>query len=228
MGQKIHPKGLRLGIIEEWDSFWYSGKQDFSRLLKEDYDIRKHLKYILFRAGIARIKITRKANQVQIDIYSAKPGLIIGRGGKEIAAVRDDLIKRVGKQVQLDVHEEKNPDANALLLAESIAAQLEKRISFRRAMKQGVSRAMRAGARGVKLMVAGRLGGSEIARTEKYRLGRVPLHTLRARIDYGFTEAMTMYGKIGVKCWIYKGEVLPTVTAKEKEKVASGTGTGEN
>lgn len=228
MGQKIHPKGLRLGIIEEWDSFWYSGKQGFARLLKEDYDIRKHLKYILFRAGIARIKITRKANQVQIDIYSAKPGLIIGRGGKEIAAVRDDLIKRVGKQVQLDVHEEKNPDANALLLAESIAAQLEKRISFRRAMKQGVSRAMRAGAKGVKLMVAGRLGGSEIARTEKYRLGRVPLHTLRARIDYGFTEAMTMYGKIGVKCWIYKGEVLPTVTVKEKEKVVSGTGTGEN
>ena len=228
MGQKIHPKGLRLGIIEEWDSFWYSGKQDFARLLKEDWDIRKHLKHILFRAGIARIKITRKANQIQIDIYSAKPGLIIGRGGKEIAAVRDDLIKRVGKQVQLDVHEEKNPDANALLLAESIAAQLEKRISFRRAMKQGVSRAMRAGAKGVKLMVAGRLGGSEIARTEKYRLGRVPLHTLRARIDYGFTEAMTMYGKIGVKCWIYKGEVLPTVTVKEKEKTTSGTGTGQN
>ncbi|MFA4844396.1 MAG: 30S ribosomal protein S3 [Candidatus Margulisiibacteriota bacterium] len=224
MGQKIHPKGLRLGIIEEWDSFWYSGKQDFPRLLKEDYDIRKHLKNILFRAGIARIKITRKANQIQIDIYSAKPGLIIGRGGKEIAAVREDLMKKVGKQVQLDVHEEKNPDANALLLAESIAAQLEKRISFRRAMKQGVSRAMRAGAKGVKLMVAGRLGGSEIARTEKYRLGRVPLHTLRARIDYGFTEAMTMYGKIGVKCWIYKGEVLPTV--KEKEK--SGTSTGQN
>jgi len=226
MGQKIHPKGLRLGIIEEWDSFWYSGKQDFARLLKEDYDIRKHLKNILFRAGIARIKITRKANQIQIDIYSAKPGLIIGRGGKEIAAVREDLMKKVGKQVQLDVHEEKNPDANALLLAESIAAQLEKRISFRRAMKQGVSRAMRAGAKGVKLMVAGRLGGSEIARTEKYRLGRVPLHTLRARIDYGFTEAMTMYGKIGVKCWIYKGEVLPTVTVKEKEK--SGTSTGQN
>lgn len=227
MGQKVHPKGLRLGIIEGWESFWYANDQEFKKMLVEDVEIRKYLKNSLYKAGIALIKISRKANQIEIDLFTAKPGLIIGKGGKEIAAIRDDLVKRFGKQVQLNVHEERNPEASAVLLAENIASQLERRISFRRAMKQTVSRALRAGAKGVKVMVGGRLGGSEIARSEWYRMGRVPLHTLRAKIDYGFAEAMTLYGKIGVKAWVYKGDILPEVKAKveEKEKATGGTGT---
>jgi small subunit ribosomal protein S3 len=231
MGQKVHPKGFRLGIIEGWESFWYANDQEFKKLLTEDIEIRKYLKNSLYKAGISLVKISRKANQIEIDLYTAKPGLIIGKGGKEVAAIRDDLVKRFGKQVQLNVHEERNPESCAVLIAENVASQLERRISFRRAMKQTVSRALRAGAKGVKIMVGGRLGGSEIARSEWYRMGRVPLHTLRAKIDYGFAEAMTLYGKIGVKAWVYKGEVLPE--AKEKpldkargEKVTnSGTGT---
>ena len=236
MGQKVHPKGLRLGIIEDWESFWYANDQDFAKMLAEDIEVRKYLKNNLYKAGISKIKITRKANQIEIDLYTAKPGLIIGKGGKEVAAIRDELVKRFGKQVQLNVHEERNPETSGVLLAENIAAQLERRISFRRAMKQVVSRAMRAGAKGVKVMCGGRLGGAEIARSEKYRMGRVPLQTLRANIDYGFAEAMTLYGKIGVKVWVYKGEVLPAAKAKEqakeqdqaKEKTSGGTGTGEN
>lgn len=208
MGQKVHPKGLRLGIIETWESFWYAGDQEFSKILLEDIQLRKYLKEHLYKAGIAKIKISRKANQIEIDLFTAKPGLIIGRGGKEIAAIREALAKRTGKQIQLNVHEEKNPDTCAILVAENIAAQLEKRISFRRAMRQSVTRSLRAGAKGIKVMVGGRLGGSDIARSEKYRMGRVPLQTLRANIDYGFAEAMTMYGKIGVKVWIYKGDIL--------------------
>jgi small subunit ribosomal protein S3 len=233
MGQKVHPKGLRLGIIEDWESFWYANDQEFKKMLAEDVEIRKYLKNNLYKAGIALIKISRKANQVEIDLYTAKPGLIIGKGGKEVAAIRDDLVRKFGKQVQLNVHEEHNPEACAVLLAENIAAQLERRISFRRAMKQTVSRALRAGAKGAKVMVGGRLGGAEISRSEWYRVGRVPLHTLRAKIDYGFAEAMTLYGKIGVKAWVYKGDILPEVKAnptivgkaEEKEKATGGTGT---
>jgi small subunit ribosomal protein S3 len=216
MGQKIHPKGLRIGIIENWDSFWYANAQEYSKFLAEDFVLRKHLKNSLFKAGISRIFIGRKANQVEIDLHTARPGLIIGRGGKEVAAIREDLMKRTGKQVQLNIHEESKPEACAVLMAEYIAAQLEKRVSYRRAMRQAVSKALRAGAKGVKVRCAGRLGGAEIARKEWYRVGRVPLHTLRAKIDYGTAEAMTLYGKIGIKVWLFKGEVL-----KEKDKIVA-------
>lgn len=224
MGQKVHPKGLRLGIIEEWDSYWYADDQNFKKLLQEDVELRSFLKNTLYKAGVSRIKISRKANQIEVDLNTAKPGLIIGKGGKEVAALREQLIKKLGKTVQLNIHEEPNPDSCAVLMAENIAQQLEKRISFRRAMKQGVSRSLRAGSKGIKIMCGGRLDGAEIARSEWYRSGRVPLQTLRARIDYGFAEAMTLYGKIGIKVWIYKGEVLPEV----KETTKSGTNTIEN
>jgi small subunit ribosomal protein S3 len=221
MGQKAHPRGLRLGIIEKWDSFWYANDQEFAKVLLEDINLRKYLKNILYKAGISRIIISRKANQIEIDLFTAKPGLIIGKGGKEITAVREELMRRTGKPIQLNVHEETNPDLSAILVAENIAAQLERRIAFRRAMKQAVTRSLRSGAKGIKIMCGGRLGGAEIARSEWYRMGRVPLHTLRARIDYGFAEAMTLYGKIGVKVWIYKGDVLPET--KEKKNLGTGT-----
>jgi len=208
VGQKIHPKGLRLGISEDWDAVWYAGKQEFGKYLIEDVGMRKYLKNTLYRAGIARIRISRRANQIQVDIYSARPGLIIGKGGKDIAVIRDELVKRYGKQISINILEEKNAEASAQLLAEGIASQLEKRIAHRRAMKQAISRGLRAHAKGVKVAVSGRLGGAEIARYEWYRVGRVPLHTLRAIIDYGFTEAMTIYGKIGIKVWVYKGDLL--------------------
>ena len=226
MGQKIHPKGFRLGVIEGWESFWYASDQEFAKLLIEDINIRKYLKDSLYKAGISRIILSRKANQIEVDLYTAKPGLIIGKGGKEVAAIREDLTKKFGKTVQLNVHEETNPEASAQLVAENMASQLERRISFRRAMKQSVTRALRSGAKGVKIMCGGRLDGAEIARSEWYRMGRVPLHTLRAKIDYGFAEAMTLYGKIGIKCWIYKGDILPAV--KVKEKTDSGSSTQEN
>jgi small subunit ribosomal protein S3 len=233
MGQKIHPKGFRLGVIEGWESFWYANDQEFGKLLIEDVEIRKYLKDSLYKAGIARILISRKANQIEVDLYTAKPGLIIGKGGKEVAAIREDLTKKFGKAVQLNVHEELNPESSAQLVAENVAGQLERRISFRRAMKQTVSRALRSGAKGIKIMCGGRLDGAEISRSEWYRMGRVPLHTLRAKIDYGFAEAMTLYGKIGVKTWVYKGDVLPTKKksldfARDKENGTSGTGTKEN
>lgn len=230
MGQKVHPKGLRLGIIEDWESFWYADDQNFARMLAEDIELRKYLKNSLYKAGISKIRITRRANQIEIDLYTAKPGLIIGKGGKEVSAIREELVKKAGKQVQLNVYEEPQPDSCAVLLAENIALQIERRVAFRRVMKQAVARALRAGAKGIKVMCAGRLGGAEIARCEWYRVGRVPLHTLRAKIDYGFAEAMTLYGKIGVKVWVYKGDVLPearTAASKEEEKT-SGTGTGKN
>jgi small subunit ribosomal protein S3 len=242
MGQKVHPKGLRLGIHEDWESFWYANDQEFAKLLAEDIELRRYLKNNLYKAGISQIKIVRKANQIEINLYTAKPGLIIGKGGKEVAAIREELMKKVGKQVQLNVHEEPNPDACAVLLAETIAAQLERRVAFRRAMKQAVARALRAGAKGIKVMCGGRLGGAEIARSEWYRVGRVPLQTLRAKIDYGFAEAMTLYGKIGVKVWVYKGEVFSEravssaaaetssmakerASVSEQGKVTSGTST---
>jgi small subunit ribosomal protein S3 len=214
MGQKIHPKGFRIGVIENWDSFWYASDQQYSTILAEDLALRKYLKNNLYKAGISRIFIGRKANQIEIDIHTARPGLIIGKGGKEVAAIREALMKKTGKQIQLNINEESKPEACAVLVAEYVASQLERRISYRRAMKQAVSKALRSGGKGVKIMVAGRLGGSEIARKEWYRVGRVPLHTLRAKVDYGFAEAMTLYGKIGVKVWVFKGEQL-----KEKHKL---------
>ncbi len=221
MGQKIHPKGLRVGVIEGWDSFWYADDKEYGKLLAEDIKLRRYLKNNLYRAGISRIKMGRKANQIEIDLYTAKPGLIIGKGGKEVAAIREALLKKTGKQIQLNIHEEPASQTCAVLVAENIAFQLERRIAYRRAMKQAISKVLRAGGKGVKLMCGGRLGGSEIARKEKYRAGRVPLQTLRAQIDYGFAEAMTIYGKIGVKVWVYKGEVL-----KEK-KVAAAIGSAQ-
>lgn len=215
MGQKIHPKGLRVGIIESWDSFWYADDREYSKLLAEDLRLRRYLKNNLYKAGISRIKIGRKANQIEVDLFTAKPGLIIGKGGKEVAAIREDLLRKTGKQVQLNIHEETSPQICAVLVAENIAFQLEKRVAYRRVMKQAVAKVFRSGGKGVKVVCGGRLAGSEIARKEKYRSGRVPLQTLRADIDYGFAEAMTIYGKIGVKVWIYKGEVL-----KQKAKTS--------
>lgn len=210
MGQKVNPKGLRIGIIRDWDSRWYAEK-DFQNLLHEDIRVRRFLKKKLYGAGIASIEIERAANRLKITVHTAKPGIVIGRGGAEVENVRKELATMTGKQVSLNIQEIKKPELEAQLVAENVAAQLEKRVSFRRAMKQAVSRAMRLGAQGIRIACAGRLGGAEIARTEWYSEGKVPLHTLRANIDYGFAEANTTYGKIGVKCWIYKGEVLPEV-----------------
>lgn len=215
MGQKCHPRGLRIGIIETWDSNWYAGKKEYSSLLLEDRKVRNYIKQNLYKAGISKVKISRRANQIEVNVYSAKPGLIIGRGGREVAIVREELVKLTGKQVELNIQEESNPEVCAQLVAENVALQLEKRIAYRRAMKQAVAKSLRSGAKGIKIMCGGRLNGAEIARSEWYRKGRVPLQTLRARIDYGFAEAMTVYGKIGVKVWIYKGDALT-----EKEAVA--------
>ncbi len=213
MGQKIHPRGLRLGIVDDWDSNWYAEGQAYSDNLLEDSKIRTFLKNKLYKAGVSKIRIARRANQIEIDIHTAKPGLIIGKGGRDIAAVRDEVVLLTKKQTQINIKEENNPEANAQLVSENIALQLEKRVMFRRAMRQAVMKALRSGAKGIKVMVAGRLGGAEIARSEWYRKGRVPLHTLRAKIEYGFCEAMTLYGKIGVKVWVYKGDVLPQAEA---------------
>lgn len=216
MGQKVHPKGLRLGIIRDWDSRWYAGKE-YKTLLHEDLKIREFIKKRLYQAGIASVEIERAANRIKVIVNTAKPGIVIGRGGAEVEALRKDLERLTGKQVNLNIAEIKKPELNAQLVAENIAAQLEKRIAFRRAMKQAVGRAMRLGAQGIKIACGGRLAGAEIARTEWYSEGKVPLHTLRADIDYGFAEANTTYGKIGVKVWIYKGEVLP-----ERARVREG------
>jgi len=221
MGQKIHPRGQRLGIIEDWDSVWYAERGEYADRLSEDLKLRKYLKNSLYKAGISKVVIKRRANQIEIDIFTAKPGLIIGKGGRDIAAVRDSIVKMTGKQVQLNVQEEAKPEASAQLLAESIASQIERRVAYKRAMKQAVTKALRSGAKGIKVMCAGRLAGSEIARKEWYRRGRVPLHTLRAKIEYGFTEAMTIYGKIGVKVWVYKGEVLDKTKSAVEIKEAA-------
>jgi len=219
MGQKVNPRGFRLGVIETWDSIWFAGKKEYSALMLEDVRLRKFLKNNLYKAGISKIKISRRANQIEINVFSAKPGLVIGRGGREVAALREELVKQTGKQVELNISEEGNPEVCAQLVAENIAQQLEKRIAFRRAMKQAVAKALRSGAKGIKVMCGGRLNGAEIARSEWYRKGRVPLQTLRARIDYGFAEAMTVYGKIGVKTWIYKGDALTEKEAAAGEVV---------
>ncbi|HEY9721757.1 MAG TPA: 30S ribosomal protein S3 [Oscillatoriaceae cyanobacterium] len=209
MGQKIHPIGLRLGINRTWSSRWYADTKNYPALVLEDSKIRKFVKKKLFSAGISRIDIERKADQLEVQIHTAKPGVIVGRGGAGIDTLRKDLTTLTGKKVQVNVLEVQRIEADAQLVAENIAAQLEKRIAFRRAMKQSMMRATKSGAKGIKVMVAGRLGGAEIARTEWLREGRIPLHTLRADIDYGFAEGKTLYGVIGVKVWIFKGEVLP-------------------
>lgn len=208
MGQKVNPHGLRVGVIKDWDSRWFAKDKDFGDTLVEDYNLRKHLKKKLYGAGVPKIEIERDASKVRIHIHCAKPGMVIGKGGAEIEKLRLECEKILNKPVAINIVEVKSPDLNAQLVAENIAQQLEKRISFRRAMKQAIGRAMRFGAKGIKTQVGGRLGGAEIARTEQYHEGTIPLQTIRADIDYGFAEAATTYGRIGIKVWIYKGEVL--------------------
>ena len=208
MGQKVNPHGLRVGVIKNWDSRWFAKDAQFGDLLVEDYNIRKVLKKKLYDAGVAAIEIERTQKDVKIILQVARPGLVIGKGGELIEKLQAEMSKMIAKPVKISIIELKNPDTNAQLVAENIASQLEKRISFRRAMKQSMGRAMRMGAKGIKTCCSGRLGGAEIARTEHYHEGTIPLQTLRADIDYGFAEANTTYGKIGVKVWIYKGEVL--------------------
>ena len=208
MGQKVNPHGLRVGVIKDWDSRWYARNEKVGDLLVEDYKLRKELKKRLYSAGVPKIEIERDNAKIRIYVHCARPGIVIGKGGEEIEKLRAELEKKLGKSVVLNIVEVKNPDTNAQLVAENIAQQLEKRIGFRRAMKNAMGRAMRAGALGIKTSVSGRLGGAEIARTEHYHDGTIPLQTLRADIDYGFAEAATTYGRIGVKVWIYKGEVL--------------------
>ncbi len=210
MGQKVNPHGLRVGVIKDWSSRWYAKDRDFSDLLIEDNKIRKHIKKTQYSTGISKIEIERSANRITLFIYTGKPGRIIGKGGSGIDALRKQLQKMTGKNININIMEVKNIDTDAQLVAENIALQLERRIAFRRAMKQALTRAMRGGAEGIKTQVSGRLNGAEIARTEHYSDGNVPLQTLRANIEYGTAEADTTYGKIGVKVWINKGEVLPT------------------
>ncbi len=209
MGQKVNPHGIRVGVIKGWDTQWYADKKNFSVFLKEDYEIRTFVKEKYYAAAISRIAIERAANRIAVTIYTARPGVLIGKQGAEIEVIKNDLSKIAkGKQIGINIIEVKKPDCDAQLVAESIASQLEKRASFRRCMKQAISRAMRLGAKGVKAMVSGRLDGAEIARTEHYHEGSIPLQTLRADIDYGFAVARTTFGAIGIKVWIYKGEVL--------------------
>ncbi|MBR6219584.1 MAG: 30S ribosomal protein S3 [Clostridia bacterium] len=208
MGQKVNPHGLRVGVIKDWDSRWYAREDKVGDLLVEDYNIRKYLKTSLYSAGIAKIEIERDNAKVKINLHCSRPGVVIGKGGQEIEKLRQKVADMIGKNVALNIIEIRSPDLNAQLVAENIAAQLEKRISFRRAMKQAMQRATRLGAKGIKCMCAGRLGGAEIARSETYHEGTIPLQTLRADIEYGFAEANTTYGKVGCKVWIYKGEVL--------------------
>ena len=208
MGQKVHPNGLRVGVIKNWDSRWFVRDEKFGDLIVEDYNIRKYLKKLLYTAGVPKIEIERDSLKVRIFIHCAKPGMVIGKGGTEIEKLRINLEKMISKPVSLNIVEVKSVDTNAQLVAENIAMSLERRVSFRRAMKQAIGRTMKFGAKGIKVSVSGRLGGAEIARTEHYHEGTIPLQTIRADIDYGFAEACTTYGRIGVKVWIYKGEVL--------------------
>lgn len=218
MGQKVHPHGLRVGVIKDWDSKWYANDKDFADNLVEDNKIREYVKSTLFTAGISKIEIERAAKRVKLNIHTAKPGMVIGKGGQGIESLKKGIQQFVqDKNILINIVEIKNAENNAQLMAENIAAQLEKRISFRRAMKQTIQRAMKTGAKGVKTACSGRLGGAEIARTEQYHEGTIPLQTLRADIDYGFAEADTTYGKIGVKVWVYKGEVLPTKKINKEE-----------
>ncbi len=217
MGQKVHPIGIRLGIVKDWNSKWYADKDGFADTLFTDLQIRDYLKKRLSHASVSRIQIERPAKNARITIHSARPGIVIGKRGEDIERLRVDVAKMMGVPVHINIEEIRKPELDAQLVSESVAQQLEKRIMFRRAMKRAVQNAMRLGAKGIKIMVAGRLNGAEIARTEWYREGRVPLHTLRADIDYGFSEARTTYGVIGVKVWIFKGEVIE---GQEDEKPA--------
>jgi small subunit ribosomal protein S3 len=214
MGQKVNPIGLRIGIIEDWRSRWFAGK-DYARYLGEDIKIREHISRKLARAGISKVEIERTGDRVKVDIFTARPGIVIGKGGSEVDVLRADVEKITKKQTQINIQEVKRPELDANLVAQNIAEQLEARVSFRRAMKKAVTSALRSGAQGVRVSCAGRLGGAEMARREWYREGRVPLHTLRANVDYGFAEAYTTFGRIGVKVWIYKGDILPTEEGKE-------------
>ena len=217
MGQKMHPHGLRVGVIKDWNSKWYADSKNFSDYLVEDHKIREYVKKKLFVSGISKIEIERTPKFVKVNVYTAKPGLVIGKGGNYAETLKNELVKMINKDVNLNIVEVKNIDTDAQLVAENIANQLERRISFRRAMKQCMQKSMKAGALGIKTAVSGRLGGADMARTEFYKEGTIPLQTLRANIEYGFAEANTTYGKIGVKVWIYKGEVLPA-----KKNVAEG------
>ena len=221
MGQKVHPHGLRVGIIKTWDSRWFAGK-NFAKFLHEDVKIREYIKKKLVTSGISQVEIERAGGRVKITIHTGKPGMVIGRGGAGIEELRKNLTKFTDAQIDVNIAEVKQQDMSSLLVAENIAAQLEKRIAFRRAMKQAVGRTMKSGAKGIKVMVSGRLGGAEIARSESYREGSIPLHTLRADIDYGTAEAHTTYGRIGIKVWIYKGEVLPEAKKVAKPQVEGG------
>ncbi len=222
MGQKVHPHGIRLGIVKTWDAKWYADK-DFAKNLHEDIKIRselkKELKKQLIQPGVSRIEIERSKNRLKLTIHTAKPGMVIGRGGAGIEQIKEQLKKYTDKRLDINIMEIRQPDMDATLVAENIAAQLERRIAFRRAMKQAVGRTMRLGAKGIKIMCSGRLGGAEIARSESYREGSIPLHTLRADIDYGFAEANTTYGRIGIKVWIFKGEILPEKKSKDIQPV---------
>lgn len=221
MGQKVNPHGIRVGVIKDWDSRWFANDNAFGDTLVEDFKVRKFLKKTLYAAGVPRIEIERDAERVRIHIHCAKPGLVIGKGGAEIEKLKAKLTKMIAgeKQVLINIVEVKQPDLSATLVAENIASQLERRVSFRRAMKQSIGRTMRLGAKGIKTRVSGRLGGAEIARAEDYHEGTIPLQTLRADIDYGFAEADTTYGKLGVKVWIYKGEVLKGDIAKARARM---------
>lgn len=219
MGQKVHPKGFRLGVIEQWDSKWFA-RREYAELLHEDLRLRKFLKQRLYHAGISKIEIERAANKAKINIYTARPGIVIGKKGAEIDKLKAEIAKLTKKESFINIHEVRRPDVDALLVAENIALQLERRVAFRRAMKEAVGRAMRMGAQGVRVQCSGRLGGAEIARREWYREGQVPLHTLRADISYGLAEAKTTYGVIGIKAWVFRGEVL--TKDEEKQKAALG------
>ncbi len=217
MGQKVNPHGMRVGIIKDWDSRWFVKDSEFGDTLVSDNKLRRYLKKTLYAAGVPKIEIERDASKVRVHIHCAKPGIVIGKGGADIEKLREKCEKMVGKPTSINIIEVKNPDLNAQLVAENIALQLEKRTSFRRAMKQVIGRAMKLGAKGIKTQVSGRLGGAEIARSEQYHEGTIPLQTLRADIDYGFAEANTTYGRIGVKTWIYRGEVLAGAAKPRKE-----------
>ncbi len=215
MGQKVNPIGLRLGIVKTWESRWYAGKK-YADYILEDYNIRKYLKKRLYHAGISKVEIERSSKRVRLRVFTSRPGIVIGKKGAEIALLKKELEKIVSHEVIIDIQEVRKPELDAQLVAENIALQIVRRVAFRRAMKRGISSAMRFGAEGIKIICSGRLGGAEMARTEQYREGRIPLHTLRADIDYGFVEARTTYGIIGIKVFIFKGEIL------EKDKVAMG------
>ena len=218
MGQKVHPKGFRIGVIKTWDSNWYADRE-YTDLILEDYKVRNYVKDQFYAAGISRVEIQRTANRLKVTIHTAKPGIVIGRGGAEVERIKAELAKMTGKMVNINIQEIKRPELDAQIVAEGIAQQLEKRASYRRAIKQSIQRAMKMGAVGIKIAVGGRLGGAEIARSEWQSDGKVPLHTLRADIDYGFAEANTTYGKLGIKVWVNRGEVLPEPKKRPEEKL---------